>query len=116
MSKFQLTVVTTAAVILIICLVALGVLIYYSSNNDKWPPDVGDCPDYFLMKNRDKTEDGSPFHGGEQCYNEHSLGNQKSFSVDNGACTWYNSHDKTNKEKKKWARGCGLTWDGITNI
>ena len=47
---FQRVVVTIAIVILILSLVVLGVLIYNSRNEDQFPPEIGNCPDYFVME------------------------------------------------------------------
>jgi hypothetical protein len=111
LDSFQRTVVIIASVILILCLIVLGILIYNSTGNEEWPPEIGQCPDYFLMKERDVVENGFTFHAGQQCFNEHSLGKKH-----NTDCTWYSSYEKSKKDKKKWAQGCGLTWDGITNV
>ena len=96
---FKSTVLTIAIVILIICLIVLTILIWNSKNALAYPPEVGNCPDYFVMKK----------HGGKNmCYNEKGLGNGTD------KCLWGTFGD-TKKDKKEWAHSCGVTWDGITN-
>ena len=98
---FQRVVVTIAIVILILSLVVLGVLIYNSRNEDQFPPEIGNCPDYFVMKENQGTE---------MCFNHHNLGNKSE------GCEWFDPKDATKKDKKDFAKQCGLTWDGITNF
>ena len=49
---FKSVVVTIAIVILILSLIVLGIIIYNSRNNDQFPPEIGNCPDYFVMKQK----------------------------------------------------------------
>lgn len=107
LSSFQKTVVGAAAFVLIILLYFI-----YSTMRDNavgdWPPVVGQCPDYW----NDRAQDG------RACVNTHRLGkcniptaddlNPKNFNMapysgDDGDCAKY-----------KWAKSCGVEWDGIT--
>lgn len=101
MNGFQKTVLTIAIVILILSLIVLGVLIYNSRNSDAFPPEVGNCPDYFELKEN---------NGKEMCFNVHGLG-----SGDSANCTWFEPTMDI-KAQKEFAKACGLTWDGVTNL
>ena len=87
----------------------IGLVLVNSKNTDKWPPMIGDCPDYWI----DMSGNGG------NCVNIKNLGscntntgkknyqtmnfNQAPFTGSNGTCAKY-----------KWANFCKLTWDGIT--
>ena len=103
---FQTIVVTIAIIILILSLVVLGVVIYNSRNKDQYPPEISNCPDYFVMKEKSGGDLGVPV---EMCYNQHNLGNHSD------GCEWFDPKDATSKIKKAYAKKCGVTWDGITN-
>lgn len=106
--NFQTSVLFVAFILLIVVLIFIG---YGMSKSQVtvWPPLVGDCPDYWI----DLSGNGA------QCVNIKDLGTcngsvtagqhaQMNFSVapyigSNGTCAKY-----------KWAQGCNITWDGIT--
>lgn len=107
--NFQKTIAVIALILLILLLVWIGASLTKSSSSTSWPPIVGDCPDYWLDMS------GS----GQSCFNSKRLGtcnlpskgnpNTMNFSVNpfsssNGECAKY-----------KWAKACGVTWDGITS-
>ena len=96
--SFQSVVITIAVVILILSLIILGILLWNSRNELEYPPNIGDCPDYFTLQ-----KDGS-------CFNQHGLGNGSQ------GCKSYNFSDMDKKEKRQWARSCEVTWDGIYNM
>lgn len=50
--SFQRVVVTIAIVILILSLIVLGIVIFNARNKDQYPPEMGNCPDYFVMKQK----------------------------------------------------------------
>lgn len=117
MDSFQKTTLVVAIIILIISLVFIGVVLKTSISSQKWPPMLGDCPDYWV----DLGKNGS------KCYNPQKIGscniptqsNKNTmdfttdvFTGDDGACN-----------KKKWADRCSksssngmstVSWDGIT--
>jgi len=107
--NFQKIILIIAIVILMITLVFIGYALYNSSLQEQWPPLIGDCPDYWV----DMSGNGG------QCVNNLRLGtcniptagNQNAmdftsntFAGSNGTCAKYT-----------WAKGCGVTWDGITS-
>ena len=117
MDSFQKTTLVVAIIILIISLVFIGVVLKTTISSQKWPPMLGDCPDYWV----DLGKNGS------KCYNPQKIGscniptqsNKNTmdfttdvFTGDDGACN-----------KKKWADRCSksssngmstVSWDGIT--
>lgn len=96
---FQKIVLVIATVILIIFLVILSVILGMSKNKLQFPPELGVCPDYFKIIKHD---------GKEKCKNHKGLGN------DMAGCDMKSFQGYTIKQKKDWAKGCGVTWDGIT--
>jgi|UniRef100_A0A6C0EQ03 hypothetical protein len=108
MEGFQKIVLFSAIIILIIALVIIGISLIYSKDQ-KWPPIVPACPDYWQI-------DGSG--NNTTCTNVLDLGscparngkphlvmnfNSPIFSGSNGVCAKY-----------QWANNCGISWDGIT--
>lgn len=51
MSTFRKTVLGVAILLLIISLVMIGISMANSKYNQKFPPIVADCPDYWTRKN-----------------------------------------------------------------
>lgn len=99
-----------AIVLLLICLSAVGVALNYTSQDVVFPPNISDCPDFFVKNNNN------------ECVNKKNLGKddpQKCTDVD------FDSEDKYKNpgmgklsgicEKKKWANDCKVNWDGVTN-
>jgi len=107
MANFQRITIIIAGVLLVIMVILLSIVLFNASNNQKWPPIIPSCPDYWL--------DESPLGDGSKCINTRSInvGNCKSapdFSTgsyvgSSGLCYKY-----------KWAtETCnGIAWDGIT--
>jgi len=102
---FQQTVMTVSVIILVLALILIGVALYRQKyNNDiAFPPVVADCPDYW---DNVSTEDKI------RCENVKNLGScpgVKDFSA-------YEFVGNTSVcEKQKWAKACGVVWDGVTN-
>ena len=114
--NFYKTTFTIMIVVLIICLAIVGTTIAYSNDNVKYPPITSECPDYYK-----KLKSG-------ECASQVTDINRKD-SYKNLSCTNVDFQNKTNFknrdnggmgpasalcEKKKWAKGCGVNWDGIT--
>ena len=101
MNGFQKIVLIVAITVLILALIFIGIALSNSQDN-KWPPIVSQCPDYW-------EADGSG--NNTTCTNSMNLGSCKApmnfnnapFTGENGTCAKYN-----------WANNCGVTWDGIT--
>jgi len=110
MNQFQKTILFIALVILIICLLFIGVMLYNGKYNVSFPPVVGQCPDYWESELNDKgVEICKKSEGMAIGINSEVCNGPMDFSVKDyegatGACAKY-----------EWAKGCQLTWDGITN-
>jgi hypothetical protein len=90
------------------------------------PNPTAVCPDYWYSSYYDVT--GDPVKDAEQmnissygdeldrtlkCYNVKKLGSTTcSSSMDFSGDEWNGSDGLCNKQK--WAKACGLTWDGVT--
>jgi len=59
---FQKVVLTIATVLLIICLIFIGVMLYQSKYSAKFPPVKGGCPDYWVNLGSDKDH-----HNANKC-------------------------------------------------
>ena len=97
--SFQHTVLTIAIVILIICLIILAIMMWSEKSDLVFPPEIGNCPDYYVMKEN---------NGKDMCYNAKGLGNG------GDDCLWGEFGD-SKTDKREWAESCGVTCDGITN-
>ncbi len=93
--SFQTTTLWVAIVIFVVLMCLIAVMMTSAKKAQDFPPQIGQCPDYWQM-----TTEG--------CVNSHSLGN--------GTCDSPKDLSKaTRVDKCKFAKGCALTWDGITN-
>jgi len=97
---FQKTVLAIATVILVLFLIILAIILWTSRNELQFPPEIGTCPDYFEATLQNKKH---------VCKNVKGLGNG------NGGCDVVDFSGYSLSEKKKWANGCDVTWDGLTN-
>ena len=103
--NFQKTVLSIASFLLLVMLVFIGYVISKGQSEKAFPPVVPKCPDYWTI-----SEDG------QGCVNTLGLGSCNSEStviMDDPARDWNGSSGL--KNKCEWAKGCNLTWDGITN-
>jgi hypothetical protein len=107
--SFQKIVLIIAIVLLIITLVFIGMALNKAKSQEQWPPMIADCPDYWV----DLSGNGS------ECVNTHSLGTCNiptkggQNAMDFTASTFTGSNEMC--AKYTWAKGCGVTWDGITS-
>ena len=126
MNEFIQQVLMVAVIVLIAALATVGVAI--SSDNTKvdFPPRIDSCPDYWVhasyLKNGNIDDSDINMENlNEECVNIKKLGtcnpesevmdfntepynNPGESGPDSGMCAKYN-----------WAKGCNITWDGITN-
>ena len=108
LGPFQKTITMIALSILFVALIFVAVMLVVQANNPgKFPPYSSTCPDYWDMKKEDDTH---------VCVNTNNLGN-----IDHGGCQQMEPHNDIFKgssgecNKYRYAKECGLTWDGITN-
>ena len=103
---FQKIILIIAIVLLIIVLAMFGYAMYNNKQTEKYPPVQSECPDYWKVV---RGKDGIPI-----CKNVKNLGSancdkEKDFTK----FPFIGSKGDCNRQK--WARTCGVTWDGITN-
>ena len=98
---FQRIVLIISFVILVLALIIIGVLLYNKQYDIKFPPEIGNCPDYYVS-----GPNGA-------CANTIGL------KTLNPNCNTPNFRSYTgegaDKNKCNWSKQCGVTWDGITN-
>ena len=88
LGDFQKSLVNILGIILIICLVIFFIMILYINREQKFPPVIGDCPDYWISskyfdnkENLDMIEDVltkselENNKGGSKCVNVKNIGN-----------------------------------------
>jgi len=101
--SYQKIVLGIFGILLVVILVAYGIMLYNASYTDTYPPVQADCPDWWLSKNENNKM---------ICENDQQLGKcGNSIELDNPE--WQGADHIC--KKKKWAEGCDITWDGITN-
>lgn len=98
MSGFHLTVIIIALIILVLCLIFIGIALEKHNSKDAFPPVLANCPDYWTA-----NSDG---------------GCAPSSSAPPTDCQKLNSDTLKSMnlcDKSRWAKGCKITWDGVTN-
>lgn len=91
-----------SAVLLIVVLTVLGIVAYRNKSGLVYPPVISTCPDYWYDSSTlDPTKRGI-------CFNKMDIGNANCSKNIN--FSGWNICDK-----KRWARNCSVTWDGITD-
>jgi len=108
---FQKTVAIIAVVILSLSLFFIAILLMNEKRKKVFPNEIPDCPDYYTIDN----------NGG--CILSKNF-SDVSLKEETPACKNPGKIFKTGKEytgtngrlkKCKWAKKCGVSWDGITN-
>ena len=116
-ATFQKVILTIAIILLIVLLIFINMSLSNATASIVWPPVSTNCPDYWVDIGTKGTGSG--------CYNSQSTGTCNkpvtgataaapgatvlmdftgaSYAGINGPCA-----------KKRWATGCGVTWDGLT--
>ena len=110
--NFQKSVIVSA------CILFIAYVLYNNKYNVSFPPTVSQCPDYWLDMEKTANSSGDIGNNNSQtkqsCVNIKNLGNQScNRTMDFTGNFWQGSTGNCNKSK--WAKGCDLTWDGITN-
>jgi hypothetical protein len=115
--SFQKIVLYIAIVMFIIVMIFIGSVLYKNKYVSTFPPVVSECPDYWIDKQTSITNpdaDSDEVKTSQSCFNSKNLGNTScSKTMDFTGDFWQGSTGSCNKYK--WAKGCDLTWDGITN-
>lgn len=112
--NFQQIVLTVAIVIFIIIMIFIGSVLYQKKYATTFPPVISQCPDYWIDKDTSDDPNKDITSASQTCFNIKNLGNTScSKTMDFTEDFWQGSSGSCNKYK--WAKGCDLTWDGITN-
>lgn len=101
---FRKIILGVAIILLIIALVMIGISIANSKYNQKFPPIVAMCPDYWDISGNNCVN--SKKIGELNCHGNMNFTNSPHWTGADGMCN-----------KQKWAMnpGCNITWDGVTN-
>ena len=107
--NFYKQVIVIAIIVLIISLSFIGTVLSQSSSDVRFPPNVGQCPDFYKKISETECESTKNMHFDSEpkcrVLDFQDLKYLRSGTGPNsGAC-----------EKKKVAIDCGITWDGLTN-
>lgn len=76
-------------------------MLYKAKSSLQFPPDIAECPDYWEVS------------GNQTCNNVKNLGHNCESPKNFSGPQWQGQTGI--QVKQKWAKGCGITWDGITN-
>ena len=122
---FQKIVLTIAIVLLIICLIIIGVMLYNSKYTAKFPPVTGSCPDYWVNLGPNKDHDNK-----NMCvppgYIDPKTGKEVSpaingYGAPDASCNqpkyMANSGEMSSGElceNSRWAKKCGYSWGGVS--
>jgi hypothetical protein len=86
------------AIILFLLLGVMMVLLSNTANSQSFPPELSKCPDYYSQTPEDSC-----------------VMTQSVYTSRTPACTTLYPKGMSVLNKKMWASGCGVAWDGITN-
>lgn len=100
--SFQYRTLYIAIVILIFMLAVVGILLMVGKGKKEYPPEIGNCPDYWEL-----LEDGT-------CDNRHNLGKGCPTPINFNAEQYQGAAGKI--KKCQIIKNCGASWDGITNV
>lgn len=107
LSEFNKIVLIIACIILIISLIVIGYSLKLAMSQDKFPAIISDCPDYWDISLNSKCINNLHVNGNltpgckEVNLEEFTTNGLTDYSV---IC-----------RKKNWAKGCKITWSGVTN-
>jgi hypothetical protein len=104
MASFQNIVMIVATIILILSLCFIGLGLYRQKYRSDYPPVIANCPDYWLDVSGNGAECNMDTNNPIGTCTGPMDFTQATWAGQSGGCSKY-----------KWAKGCGVTWDGITN-
>lgn len=138
MDAFYTTILSIAAIILILVLTYIGILLYFAKSDEVYPPYQKPCPDYWevtadgkcvfpvsgTVRNRgtltvsntnqmDATQSGPSVTPGVH----QSTGANDPTTINFSDAGWKTVYGKKNDlcNKKYWADTFQIEWDGVTN-
>lgn len=126
MNDFNNLVLNIAGIVLIGMLIVVGIMLYYASRDQTFPPIETACPTFYQL---DTSGNNCIFHSTDTTHNPYdNSGVEYPYSTQlinqNSQCytvplTQFNAQGNTPKDvicaKNKWATSCGVYWDGISN-
>ena len=119
--SFQKKATRVAGIILLIALIFIGWSIYNDAWNVDWPTDATPCPDYWKLTHN--GPDVFPGAGEATCTDPQGTnsppagagpGCEATINIATNA-PWESEVGDEKCKKYKWAKGCGIKWDGYTN-
>ena len=122
MNEFNLLVLNIAGIVLIGALLVIGIMLYYASRDQQFPPIVSDCPTFYRLDGSNCVLNDVYSGSGDNQMNFPSLA--KNSPDPQGVChnlnlSQFNTLGTTAKDikcaKKQWADGCDVYWSGISN-
>ena len=106
--NFYKIIIYLAIIILIFMLIFVGLQMQITAKKYFFPPNLSNCPDFYTNKDgvcvptyvitKNDIPSCTSNNFKDDKYNNPGMG------PNSGIC-----------EKKKWAKNCGVNWDGITN-
>ena len=139
LGSFQNKAIGIAFLVLVILIILMSIILYRTANQGTYPPVVNECPDYWITSNyavqegecktseygccSDKTTAKTDADGTNcpiKCYNAYKLGKTSSSCSSIPAEMDFSTDEYTGASgtcnKQTWAKNCGITWDGVTDI
>lgn len=122
MNEFNLLVLNIAGIVLIGALLVIGIMLYYASRDQQFPPIVSDCPTFYRLDGSNCVLNDVYSGSGDNPMNFPSFA--KNSPVEGNSCqrlnlAHFNTLGTTAKDikcaKKQWADGCDVYWSGISN-
>jgi|TARA_Y100000389_G_C17463300_1_gene523419 hypothetical protein len=99
---FQKTVLVVATVLFSLLMFVIVVMLQKNKNMATYPPEIAKCPDYWDMEPNNDCVDIKSLN--TSCPNRINFDTPEYLG------------NKGKIAKCKWAKGCGASWDGITNV
>ena len=130
MNEFNLLVLNIAGIVLIGALLVIGIMLYYASKDQQFPPIVSDCPTFYRLDGSNNCVLNDVYSGsGDNPMNFPSLAKKSSVEENNSTgsqdvchninLSLFNTLGTTAKDikcaKKQWADKCDVYWSGISN-
>lgn len=123
MNDFNRLVLNISGIVLIGALIVVGIMIYYASRDQQFPPIQNDCPTFYHLDETGKNcvfnSDNNPYNKEGISYPSRTQQINQSSNCFNVPLAEFSLQGTTDKDilcaKNKWANGCNVYWDGITN-
>jgi len=133
--SFKSSVLTVAVIVLLILMIIISILLKNTKNEEIF---IDGCPDYWTTASDSKPSECAKSQYGccpdrttaktdadgtncpSKCFNKHQLGTVSSTCASIPTEMDFSGDEYTGSaglcNKMTWAKQCGLTWDGITDV